>query len=112
MAILFIEPLLTGFPNYAFFLIDHFLINISIGYALTIVPIYISKVSPTFFRDSLTSFLEMFINVGTIFGYILNCGFFNLPSTSVGVSCSWWQSPWHHSPSGSTTCQSTRWLIM
>ncbi|KAI6668412.1 hypothetical protein NL676_016111 [Syzygium grande] len=58
-------------------------------------------VSSTFFHDSLTSFLEMFINVGTIFGYILNYGFFKLPlNINWCVMLTWEQSPWHRSPSG------------
>ncbi|XP_054776527.1 polyol transporter 5-like [Prosopis cineraria] len=79
-AIFFVGAILMGFsPNYAFLMFGRFIAGIGIGYALMIAPVYAAEVSPTSSRGFLTSFPEVFINTGLLFGYISNFAFSKLP---------------------------------
>ncbi|XP_028776107.1 polyol transporter 5 [Neltuma alba] len=79
-AIFFVGALLMGFsPNYAFLMFGRFVAGIGIGYALMIAPVYTAELSPTSYRGFLTSFPEVFINTGLLFGYISNFAFSKLP---------------------------------
>ncbi|KAF7840927.1 polyol transporter 5-like [Senna tora] len=78
--IFFAGALLMGFsPNYAFLMFGRFIAGIGIGYALMIAPVYTAEVSPASSRGFLTSFPEVFINGGILFGYISNYAFSKLP---------------------------------
>ncbi|KAI9123549.1 hypothetical protein K1719_004849 [Acacia pycnantha] len=78
-SIFFIGALLMGFsPNYPFLMFGRFVAGIGIGYALMIAPVYTAEVSPASSRGFLTSFPEVFINGGILFGYISNYAFSKL----------------------------------
>ncbi|XP_028765807.1 polyol transporter 5-like [Neltuma alba] len=78
-SIFFIGALLMGFSmNYAFLMFGRFIAGIGIGYALMIAPVYTAEVSPASSRGFLTSFPEVFINAGILFGYISNYAFSKL----------------------------------
>lgn len=79
--IFFAGALLMGFaPNYAFLMFGRFVAGIGVGYALMIAPVYTAEVSPASSRGFLTSFPEVFINAGILFGYVSNYGFSKLPT--------------------------------
>ncbi|XP_022749130.1 putative polyol transporter 1 [Durio zibethinus] len=80
-AIFFVGALLMGFAtNYAFLMVGRFVAGIGVGYALMIAPVYTAEVSPASSRGFLTSFPEVFINSGILFGYISNYAFSKLPT--------------------------------
>ncbi|GAB4853920.1 Polyol transporter 5 [Ancistrocladus abbreviatus] len=79
-AIFFIGALLMGLAtNYAFLMVGRFVAGIGVGYALMIAPVYTAEVAPASSRGFLTSFPEVFINTGILFGYLSNFGFSKLP---------------------------------
>ncbi|GAA0174778.1 secondary carrier transporter [Lithospermum erythrorhizon] len=79
-AFFFVGALLMGFAtNYTFLMVGRFVAGIGVGYALTIAPLYAAEVSPTSSRGFLTSFAEVFINVGVLLGFISNYAFSKLP---------------------------------
>ncbi|GLT52250.1 hypothetical protein SLA2020_255980 [Shorea laevis] len=78
-AIFFVGALLMGFStNYAFLMVGRFVAGIGVGYALMIAPVYTAEVSPASTRGFLTSFPEVFINVGILLGYVSNYAFSKL----------------------------------
>ncbi|XP_058069066.1 polyol transporter 5-like [Magnolia sinica] len=78
-AIFFAGALLMGFStNYAFLMVGRFVAGIGVGYALMIAPVYTAEVSPASSRGFLTSFPEVFINAGIMFGYVSNYAFSKL----------------------------------
>ncbi|KAM1420743.1 hypothetical protein ACFX2I_003078 [Malus domestica] len=80
-AIFFAGALLMGFStNYAFLMVGRFVAGIGIGYALMIAPVYTAEVSPASSRGFLTSFPEVFVNVGILLGYVSNYAFSKLPT--------------------------------
>lgn len=80
-AIFFVGAILMGFAtNYAFLMVGRFVAGIGVGYALMIAPVYTAEVSPASSRGFLTSFPEVFINAGILFGYVSNFGFSKLPT--------------------------------
>ncbi|KAJ6836396.1 putative polyol transporter 1 [Iris pallida] len=79
-AIFFVGALMMGLaPNYAFLMVGRFVAGIGVGYALMIAPVYTAEVSPASSRGFLTSFPEVFINVGILLGYVSNFAFRGLP---------------------------------
>ncbi|KAF7840928.1 polyol transporter 5-like [Senna tora] len=79
-AIFFAGAILMGFaPNYAFLMFARFVAGIGVGYALMIAPVYTAEVAPASSRGFLTSFPEVFINTGVLFGYISNFAFSKMP---------------------------------
>ncbi|KAK9071176.1 hypothetical protein SSX86_009744 [Deinandra increscens subsp. villosa] len=80
-AIFFVGAILMGFAtNYAFLMFGRFVAGIGVGYALMIAPVYTAEVSPASARGFLTSFPEVFINAGVMFGYVSNYAFSKLPT--------------------------------
>ncbi|CAN1255640.1 Polyol transporter 5 [Linum perenne] len=78
--IFFVGALLMGFAtNYAFLTVGRFVAGIGVGYALMIAPVYTAEVSPASSRGFLTSFPEVFINIGILLGYVSNYAFSKLP---------------------------------
>ncbi|KAK4399077.1 putative polyol transporter 4 [Sesamum angolense] len=61
-------------------MIGRFLAGIGIGFGVMIAPVYIAEIAPTVARGSLTSFPEIFINLGILLGYVSNYVFSGLPS--------------------------------
>ncbi|PIN19983.1 putative transporter (major facilitator superfamily) [Handroanthus impetiginosus] len=79
-AIFFTGALLMGFAtNYAFLMVGRFVAGIGVGYALMIPPVYAAEMAPASSRGFLSSFPEIFINVGVLLGYISNYAFSKLP---------------------------------
>ncbi|XP_076949105.1 polyol transporter 5-like [Bidens hawaiensis] len=79
--IFFIGAIFMGFAtNYAFLMVGRFVAGIGVGYALMIAPVYTTEVSPASARGFLTSFPEVFINAGVMFGYVSNYAFSKLPT--------------------------------
>jgi MFS family permease len=54
------------------------LAGVGIGFGIMIAPVYIAEISPAATRGSLSSFPEIFINVGILLGYISNYAFSGL----------------------------------
>lgn len=66
-------------PHIAFFISSQVLIAISTGFLLTVSPIYITELSSISTRGFSICFLEIFMNIGQIFGNIIAYSMFNLP---------------------------------
>lgn len=66
-------------PNFHILLIGRLLAGIGIGFGVMIAPVYIAEISPAIERGSLTSFPEIFINLGILLGYVSNYAFSGLP---------------------------------
>lgn len=78
--IFFVGAIMMGLsPNYAFLMVGRFVAGIGVGYALMIAPVYTAEVSPASSRGFLTSFPEVFINIGILLGYVSNYAFHGLP---------------------------------
>ncbi|CAK9168674.1 unnamed protein product [Ilex paraguariensis] len=78
--IFFAGAILMGFAtNYAFLMVGRFVAGIGVGYALMIAPVYTAEVSPASSRGFLTSFPEVFINMGILLGYVSSYVFSKLP---------------------------------
>jgi MFS family permease len=65
--------------DYATLMVGRFVGAIGVGYAVVIAPVYTAEMSPASARGFLMSFLEVFINVGILLGYISNYAFARLP---------------------------------
>ncbi|KAL6201151.1 hypothetical protein ACLB2K_024866 [Fragaria x ananassa] len=66
-------------PSYEVLMIGRLFAGIGIGFGVMIAPVYIAEISPSVARGSLTSFPEIFINLGILLGYISNYAFSGLP---------------------------------
>ncbi|CAM0906481.1 unnamed protein product [Alopecurus aequalis] len=79
-ATFFAGSLLMGFAvNYAMLMVGRFVTGIGVGYAIMVAPVYTAEVSPASARGLLTSFTEVFINLGILLGYVSNYAFSGLP---------------------------------
>ncbi|KAL6286637.1 hypothetical protein ACE6H2_011027 [Prunus campanulata] len=67
-------------PSFEILMIGRLLAGIGIGFGVMIAPVYIAEISPTIARGSLTSFPEIFINLGILLGYVSNYAFSGLPA--------------------------------
>ncbi|CAN6225842.1 unnamed protein product [Urochloa humidicola] len=56
-----------------------FVAGVGVGYAIMIAPVYTAEISPAAARGFLTSFPEVFINIGILLGYVSNYAFMRLP---------------------------------
>ncbi|BBN68431.1 polyol/monosaccharide transporter 5, partial [Prunus dulcis] len=80
-AIFFVGAILMGFaPGYAFLMFGRFVAGIGVGYGLMISPVYTAEIAPTLSRGFLTSFPELFVNIGILLGYVSNYAFSKLPA--------------------------------
>ncbi|XP_059452163.1 probable polyol transporter 4 [Corylus avellana] len=61
-------------------MLGRLLAGVGIGFGVMIAPVYIAEISPTIARGSLTSFPEIFINIGILLGYVSNYMFSGLPA--------------------------------
>ncbi|XP_019098420.1 PREDICTED: putative polyol transporter 1, partial [Camelina sativa] len=76
----FCGALLMGFAtNYPFIMVGRFIAGIGVGYAMMIAPVYTAEVAPASSRGFLSSFPEIFINIGILLGYVSNYFFSKLP---------------------------------
>ncbi|WCJ26993.1 Major facilitator superfamily protein [Euphorbia peplus] len=71
--------LMTLAPSYTVLMIGRLLAGIGIGFGVMIAPVYIAEISPTVVRGYLTSFPEIFTNLGILLGYVSNYAFSGLP---------------------------------
>ncbi|KAG1359552.1 Polyol transporter 5 [Cocos nucifera] len=65
-------------PSFLVLMIGRLLAGVGIGFGVMIAPVYIAEISPAVARGSLTSFPEIFINIGILLGYISNYAFSGL----------------------------------
>ncbi|KAJ8749148.1 hypothetical protein K2173_013755 [Erythroxylum novogranatense] len=70
--------IMTLAPSFEILMIGRLLAGIGIGFGVMIAPIYIAEISPSVARGSLTSFPEIFINLGILLGYVSNYAFSSL----------------------------------
>ncbi|XP_057950065.1 probable polyol transporter 4 [Malania oleifera] len=66
-------------PSFGVLMVGRLLAGVGIGFGVMIAPVYIAEISPTVARGSLTSFPEIFINLGILLGYVSNYAFSGLP---------------------------------
>jgi len=79
-AFFFSGALLMGLAGeYAALMFGRFVAGVGVGYGLMIAPVYTAEVSPASARGFLTSFSEVFINIGILLGYVSNYAFARLP---------------------------------
>ncbi|KAF8411174.1 hypothetical protein HHK36_003717 [Tetracentron sinense] len=67
--------IMTLAPSFQVLMAGRLLAGVGIGFGVMIAPVYIAEISPTIARGSLTSFPEIFINLGILLGYISNYAF-------------------------------------
>ncbi|KMZ64232.1 putative Sugar transporter [Zostera marina] len=65
-------------PSFYVLITGRLMAGIGIGFGVMIVPVYIAEISPSNSRGSLTSFPEIFVNIGILLGYISNYVFSGL----------------------------------
>ncbi|XVE51298.1 hypothetical protein DITRI_Ditri02bG0028900 [Diplodiscus trichospermus] len=65
-------------PSFQILMIWRILAGIGIGFEVMIAPVYIAEISPSIARGSLTSFPEIFLNLGILLGYVSNYAFSGL----------------------------------
>ncbi|GJN26018.1 hypothetical protein PR202_gb13913 [Eleusine coracana subsp. coracana] len=70
---------MTLAPSFEVLMAGRLLAGVGIGFGLMIAPVYIAEISPAASRGSLTSFPEIFINLGILLGYVSNLVFSGLP---------------------------------
>lgn len=70
---------MTFAPSFQVLMLGRILAGIGIGFGVMIAPVYIAEISPTAACGSLTSFPEIFINLGILLGYVSNYAFSGLP---------------------------------
>lgn len=70
--------IMTVAPSFTVLLAGRVLAGIGIGFGVMIAPIYIAEIAPTVARGSLTSFPEIFVNIGILLGYVSNYAFSGL----------------------------------
>ncbi|BBH00860.1 Major facilitator superfamily protein [Prunus dulcis] len=66
-------------PSFEVLMIGRLFAGVGIGFGVMIAPVYIAEISPAIARGSLTSFPEIFVNLGILLGYISNYAFSGLP---------------------------------
>ncbi|CAI9089449.1 OLC1v1024021C1 [Oldenlandia corymbosa var. corymbosa] len=69
---------MTIAPSFEILMLGRILAGVGIGFGVMIAPVYIAEISPTVARGSLTSFPEIFINLGILLGYVSNYAFSGL----------------------------------
>ncbi|XP_049386734.1 probable polyol transporter 4 [Solanum stenotomum] len=69
---------MTVAPSFEILMVGRILAGVGIGFGVMIAPVYIAEISPTIARGSLTSFPEIFINLGILLGYVSNYAFSGL----------------------------------
>ncbi|GAB4824966.1 Probable polyol transporter 4 [Ancistrocladus abbreviatus] len=72
--------IMTLAPSFQILMLGRLLAGVGIGFGVMIAPVYIAEISPAITRGSLTSFPEIFINLGILLGYVSNYVFSSLPA--------------------------------
>ncbi|KAK1308211.1 putative polyol transporter 4 [Acorus calamus] len=70
--------IMTFAPSFEVLMIGRLLAGVGIGFGVMIAPVYIAEISPSAARGALTSFPEIFINLGILLGYVSNYAFSGL----------------------------------
>ncbi|XP_039115266.1 probable polyol transporter 4 isoform X1 [Dioscorea cayenensis subsp. rotundata] len=65
-------------PSFLVLMIGRLFAGVGIGFGVMIAPVYIAEIAPAVARGSLTSFPEIFINIGILLGYVSNYVFSGL----------------------------------
>ncbi|KAM0950138.1 putative major facilitator, sugar transporter, major facilitator superfamily [Dioscorea sansibarensis] len=65
-------------PSFPVLMFGRLLSGVGIGFGVMIAAVYIAEISPAVARGCLTSFLEIFINIGILLGYVSNYAFSSL----------------------------------
>uniref|UniRef100_A0ACD5VE45 Uncharacterized protein n=1 Tax=Avena sativa TaxID=4498 RepID=A0ACD5VE45_AVESA len=65
--------------NYAALMLGRLVAGIGVGYGVVIAPLYTAEISPPSARGFLTSFPEVFINLGILLGYVSSYAFARMP---------------------------------
>ncbi|XP_058078032.1 probable polyol transporter 4 [Magnolia sinica] len=76
--------IMTFAPSFLVLMIGRLCAGVGIGFGVMIAPVYIAEISPAIDRGALTSFPEIFINIGILLGYISNYMF-----SGLSVHISW-----------------------
>ncbi|GLT47938.1 hypothetical protein SLA2020_215910 [Shorea laevis] len=69
---------MTVAPSFEILMVGRLLCGVGIGLGAMIAPVYIAEISPSVMRGFLTSFPEIFINLGILLGYFSNYMFSDL----------------------------------
>ncbi|XP_057525615.1 probable polyol transporter 4 [Amaranthus tricolor] len=72
--------IMTIAHSFEILMLGRLLSGIGIGFGATIMGVYIAEISPAVSRGFLTTFPEIFINLGILLGYVSNYAFSGLPS--------------------------------
>nr|GMD36836.1 probable polyol transporter 4 [Ipomoea batatas] len=72
--------IMTVAPSFKVLMIGRLFAGVGIGFGVMIAPVYIAEISPTVERGTLTSFPEIFINLGILLGYVSNYAFSGFPA--------------------------------
>ena len=67
--------IMTLAPSFSILMVGRLLAGVGIGFGGLIAPIYIAEISPNNTRGFLTTFPEIFINIGILLGYVSNYSF-------------------------------------
>lgn len=70
--------IMAAAPSFEYLMLGRLLAGIGIGFGVMIAPVYIAEISPAVARGALTSFPEIFINLGILLGYVSNYAFSGL----------------------------------
>lgn len=65
-------------PSFTVLMIGRVLAGVGIGFGVMVTPVYIAEISTSVARGTLTSFPEIFVNIGILLGYISNYAFSGL----------------------------------
>uniref|UniRef100_A0ACD5TQJ8 Uncharacterized protein n=1 Tax=Avena sativa TaxID=4498 RepID=A0ACD5TQJ8_AVESA len=65
--------------TYATLMLGRLVAGIGVGYGVVIAPLYTAEISPPSARGFLTSFPEVFINLGILLGYVSSYAFARMP---------------------------------
>ncbi|KAJ8758522.1 hypothetical protein K2173_000243 [Erythroxylum novogranatense] len=77
----FAGAILMGFStNYAFLMVVRLVAGIDVSFAMMISPVYTIEVTPSSMHGFLTSFIQVFINIGILLRYMSNYVFARLPA--------------------------------
>ncbi|KAK3404658.1 hypothetical protein EUGRSUZ_K00965 [Eucalyptus grandis] len=69
---------MTFADSFQVLMIGRLLTGVGIGIGGVIISVYIAEISPSISRGSLTSFPEIFVNIGILLGYVSNYAFSGL----------------------------------
>ena len=81
-------------PTFGMLLAGRMLTGVGVGCCFHVAPLYLTEISPKALRGKLTSFFDLFINVGILVGYLV--GWLLTPVAGGGSGDSTGNSAWRH----------------